>query len=69
MADDVVRYMCPVTKTSYSNPFEPRRNYLQNQWELSPDQIFEYCALCDIIEAIEQGNEVDPTLLDMLKLP
>ena len=54
-------YMCPVTKKGYNNPLQPRLNFLQNQWELSPDQIFEYLDLKNIIEHMqEKAPENDP---------
>jgi hypothetical protein len=60
-------YMCPITKKGYDNPFEPRKNSIQNKWELSVDEIFEYSVLCDIIDALHAGEKPDPILLDMLK--
>jgi hypothetical protein len=61
-------YMCPVTQQGYDNPYEPRKHYLTTIWEPTQDEIFEYSALCDIIEVLKRGEEPDPLLLDMLKL-
>lgn len=49
MAKNVV-YMCPITRKGYDNPYEPRLNYIQNLWSPTPNEIFEYCQLKDLIE-------------------
>ena len=52
-----VIYLCPVTKKGYRDPRMVRLNYLQNQWELTPDEIFEYCDLKDQLEEEELLEE------------
>ena len=51
-------YLCPITRKGYDNPIEPRLYELYYKPELTQDEIFEYCALADELEALEAEKKI-----------